>query len=213
MAGQYPYTCTRARLELWRLHDLLWRHNLLINQPFPDVVDRRISPCAPCLQNSSPKRCCGWSIRIDRAAALVFRHATVRGRLVRPELQVAASFERAAAETGERWTDHPAGRSNIAIEVYAVVDDRLVARHHADLSNRQQDGPVWHLQFGGNPSGTEALADSWLGTPRWPAAPGDIVIAADLIAYNFYYPDWLRLQEDGDWLRLVNRGLLHVLSG
>jgi hypothetical protein len=205
MAGRYVYTCTWARLELRRLHRVLWGHGLLVNQPFDDVVDRMVQPCASCLRKPNPKQCCGWKLDIDRPTALIFKHAEVRGRLVRPELQVQASFARAAAEPGDRWRERPAESSNITIEMYAVENDRLVARHHADLSNSGQEGPVWHLQFGGNPSGAEKLDDGWLSVPRWPAPPGDAVIAADLIAYNFHYNDWLALQEDGDWLRLVNR--------
>lgn len=205
MAERFPYCCSWATKELRTLHDTLWRHELLANQPYPDMVAQTIQLCSSCERGGRARRCRGWLLTIAPTTPLVFKAAKVRGRLVRPELQVLADFRRTTSETGVLWKDRPVGRLNVTVEMYSVNDEQLLARHHADLSDPMQDGPVWHLQFGGNPSGEERLPDSWLSVPRWPAAPGEAVLACDLIAYSFHYPRWLELQTDGGWVRLVQR--------
>ena len=76
-------------------------------------------------------------------------------------------------------------------------------RHHLDLANIDQTGPVWHVQLGGNPSGYEKFKTSWLGPPRWPLPPADLVLVAEALLLNFYEPAFARLNRDGDWVRLV----------
>jgi hypothetical protein len=71
---------------------------------------------------------------------------------------------------------------------------------------------VWHLQTGGNPSGDKELPDSWLSVPRWPFPPVDVVLAAEMVVYNFHPHVWGTLQADGRWLRLVQASEDFVLN-
>jgi hypothetical protein len=133
----------------------------------------------------------------------VLTHSRVRGRLVRAELQALVDYQREPPGREEEWQQAPIGRCTVTVELFNVADDQLVGRQHIDLANVGQPGPVWHLQFGGNPSGGKELSNSWLSVPRWAMAPADLVLVADQLVYNLHPQTWVAMQEDGDWLRLV----------
>ena len=203
MSPRHPYHCGVAKTTIWQLHELLWRARVLAGQPFKDRVARLVRPCSSCDAHGQSKRCTGWTLTIDRDSALSFKPAKVRGRLVRAELQAQASHERSQPAVAEDWQRTPALNSTVTVELFDVADERLLARHHLDLSTRSQPGPVWHIQSGGNPAGEHELTDSWLDVPRWPLPPGDVVLAAELLVFNLHPDSWRKMQSDGAWLRLV----------
>jgi hypothetical protein len=90
------------------------------------------------------------------------------------------------------------------LEIFDVTDESLLERHHIDLANRGQQGTVWHYQYGGHPAGgIPDLPTSWLEVPRWPIFPIDLTLLLEAISYNFFPVEWERLNESGEWLRLV----------
>jgi hypothetical protein len=182
---------------------VLSQYDVLEGYAHRAILDRAVSACRSCGRGRGARRCTGWMIEIERTSALVFKHALVRGRLVRSELLLRADFRRSEAGTTDRWQAQPLAQANVALEIYAAEDDRLVARHHLDLASRGQEGPVWHLQLSGNPPGDRELTDSWLSVPRWPLLPADAVLAAELAVYNFHPTVWQAMQADGQWVRLV----------
>jgi hypothetical protein len=90
-------------------------------------------------------------------------------------------------------------------KVEGAKEARLLERHHVDLGNPGQHGPVWHLQFGGNPPGDAKLPTGWLDPPRWPVPPVDLTLFVEAIIYNFDYEAWKRLWNNGAWRSIVRQ--------
>ena len=95
----------------------------------------------------------------------------------------------------------------VTLEIFGVEAEKLLERHHLDLANAGspgQAGPVWHLQMGGNPSGSiDPTETGWLDLPRWPTAPMDLTLAIEFLAYSFFPEKWVQLNDRGDWFRLM----------
>jgi hypothetical protein len=102
------------------------------------------------------------------------------------------------------------------LEILAVESDTLLERHHLDLANAEpslQQGPVWHLQMGGNPAGSiSPTATNWLDEPRWPVAPMDLTLAIEFVIYSFFPDEWEQLNQDGTWIRLMKDAEQLVVS-
>jgi hypothetical protein len=183
---------------------LLRRERVLAEDIHQPQLDAFVTDCAQCRKGRGPKHCCGWCVSIGTEQALVFELAEYKQRLVRPLLHGTCDFRRPRAGTGEDWEDAPLARSTVVVLLFEGTEiEQPRERHHLDLANERQPGPVWHLQLGGNPSGYDKFATSWLGPPRWALPPADLVLVAETLAFNFYPAAFAELNRDGDWVRLV----------
>ncbi len=157
--------------------------------------------CKPCRDGRS-RNCSGWSIegRFD------FRQCEIKKNYIYPV--VVGRFSTAgnpSPEQADRWLERPVSEASCAVEVWSLRDHKMLARHHVDMANRQQHGPVWHVQYGGKSSGGERSCNEWLDLPRWPTVPMDIILTLELVAYNFFHEEWKRLCKRGSWRGVIKR--------
>ena len=90
---------------------------------------------------------------------------------------------------------------------------RVILRFHFDLANVGQPGPSYHLQIGGKsqPDEHNWLSKS-LSVPRFLHSPVDLVLAAELIAANFYPDDFDRIRREPAWVGTRNTSQGHLLA-
>ncbi len=115
-------------------------------------------------------------------------------------------------KTWSGWQRAPVADATFPIELRKIANDELCARHHLDLANLDQPGPVWHLQLGGLAAGVQRHKElEWLDVPRWPALPMDMILVLELAIYNFRNSDWLELRKTNPWRDIVKRSeqLMH----
>lgn len=168
----------------------------------------------------------GWGLRIDRNEPLRFSVCSVRKYRVQVDLFCDTRWP---ADPDAVIESHTMGVRVWALdsEVYfrpnwdaagmqarlASHGRRVIMRWHYDRANADQDGPVYHLQVGGNPEGTEfCWLHPFLQVPRFVCAPTDLVLACEFIIANFYSPVFDRIRKEPGWKALVRKSqeeLLH----
>jgi len=81
---------------------------------------------------------------------------------------------------------------------------RVMLRCHFDLANPKQEGPKYHLQFGGEAQSDEVW---WLpgivDLPRINFPPMDLILIGQLIAANFYKEEYERIRNEIEWIGTV----------
>jgi hypothetical protein len=97
----------------------------------------------------------------------------------------------------------------LTLEIINKSNGHLVHRSHVDLATcndqgRYQEGPIFHLQFGGKSgekiSGPDVLK---LREPRWLHPPMDLILISEMLIANFYSEQWNKLKNQKDWIALV----------
>jgi len=209
----WEYSCEKACKQLVLLARLLAEVEVLLAPPDDGMMHHCVNRCAPCSKGRSIKRCTGWQTVVDRGI-LAFRPYTVAGHdPVRIDLSAQVSFRRAQPEKSDKWQARPVGSANVTVEIIDTATETLLERHHHDLANAGQVGPVWHFQYGGNPAGgIGELPTSWLEPPRWPQLPADLTLLADAIVYNFFVDEWRALNAKGAWVKLILEAEQLVMS-
>lgn len=204
MSDGYHYTCSRAAQALIRLVRLLGAEGVLQAQPDDGLIRQWVKPCSACQNGHTAKRCLGWSVVVDRGL-LTLGPIPKPGRpTIRLEVSAISSFQRSEPARQPEWMAKPLAHSTVVIEVVDVQSENLLERHHVDLANRNQDGPTWHFQYGGNPAANGAeLPTGWLQEPRWPLAPIDLTLLLELLVYSFFPDQWRKLNGQGEWLGLI----------
>lgn len=201
---RFLYSCDRARQDLRTLLTLLQREHVLAEDTHQTQLDALVEICDQCERERGAKHCHGWRISIKVEQALVFEPTDYKSRIVRPLLHGVCDFRRPSAGTSDDWEAAPLTDSTVVVLLFEGVELAVPSeRHHLDLANLDQPGPVWHLQLGGNPSGYEKFETSWLGPPRWPLPPADLVLVVETLLHNFYQDAFEKLNRDGSWVRLV----------
>ena len=149
MAARSP-TCNRAEDDLDGVLSELRRRGLL-KTPDQGMMARGLRKCQSCQKKSKKKRknCLGWHLELRGVTAVEFQHCNVDGRRVFVTVQGVFSTERSDPEN---WKMRPCCTSSCAIEVREFQTGDLIERHHHDLANPKQPGPLWHLQLGGAPA-------------------------------------------------------------
>ncbi|WP_295927358.1 hypothetical protein [uncultured Xanthomonas sp.] len=142
-----------------------------------------------------------WQISVPRDSAFVFLWLTTnKGIKYRPMVSV-----------HQIMTDSCGGgifkHQDISLQM-SCVDNKNHARWHFDRANQQgaryQDGPLYHLQFGGHMSGQ--IEDFWLKEPRWAHAPMDLILLLEAVAANFYTDKWsTKVRRDPTWCEYVSQ--------
>lgn len=168
-----------------------------------------------------------WGFRIDPDSPLRFKRKTVGGLDLRVDL-----FSRTY------WDSEPAEQPvelNVVIRVWCMshaiyfrsdwdanrLQDainpntgRVILRIHCDLANTGQQGPQYHVQFGGNPHEGEF---SWfpeaLSVPRLNHMPMDLVLATEMIAATFYKDEYKEIRREPTWKHAVRTSQEHLLLG
>jgi hypothetical protein len=92
-------------------------------------------------------------------------------------------------------------------------EGRVVARCHFDLANSGQPGPTYHLQFGGEARQEELC---WLlgiaDLPRLTHPPVDLLLVTQLVAANFFWPQYGTFREEPEWRGVVRLTQRHLLK-
>lgn len=94
-----------------------------------------------------------------------------------------------------------------------VNEKRVMLRFHLDFAEKDQQGPVYHLQFGG-----KALAEEvcWfpeiINLPRLHFPPMDLILVGQLIAANFYRNEYLKIRNTPEWIKIVRDSQKSFLS-
>ncbi|MGA1841886.1 MAG: hypothetical protein ACMUIU_14800 [bacterium] len=97
----------------------------------------------------------------------------------------------------------------LTLEIIDESNRHLVHRSHIDLATcndqgRYQEGPIFHLQFGGKSSEkTSETGFLKLREPRWLHPPMDIILISEMLIANFYPEKWNELKKQDAWIALV----------
>jgi len=166
--------------------------------------------CDSCRDHRPPDECTGWVVIVPRERPIALRTLTYHERALQIEIEARCDFRRPKQGAGDDWRATPTRATDLAVMIYdakagGAKEERLLERHHVDLGNPGQHGPVWHLQFGGNPPGDAKLPTGWLDPPRWPIPPTDLTLFVEAIIYNFDYEAWKRLWNSGAWRSIVQQ--------
>ena len=212
MAAPNP-NCRQAADDLVAVLRTL-RDRSLITSPISDeIVRKSLRLCQPCRgERPKSRKCRGWKGGFHAATAIEIPFAINRNDMV---ARVSGTFnfeQRTAPKNLTGWQRAPAASATFSIELRKVANDDLCARHHIDLANPNQRGPVWHLQLGGLSAGDRRHKElNWLKVPRWPALPMDMVLVLELAIYNFRNEHWVELRRTNPWRHIVKRSerLMH----
>lgn len=91
--------------------------------------------------------------------------------------------------------------------------ERVMFRCHFDQANSGQQGPQYHIQFGGNASADEACwFSSSIRLPRLIYPPMDLVLACQLIAANFYWEEYIQFREEAQWVNAIRGSQKDLLA-
>jgi len=81
---------------------------------------------------------------------------------------------------------------------------RVMLRLHFERANPNQQGPLYHVQVGGNAWPNECC---WLhkaiSMPRLAYPPMDLVLACEMIAANFFPAQYRQIRTDNSWKGIV----------
>lgn len=151
-----------------------------------------------------------WEISVGRECGFVFNECTSdKGINFRPIVSV----DKIATRIVE-GNSHPFARLDISLDI-ACTDDINHARWHFDLANLNnheifQEGPKFHMQFGGHVPGRENF---WLDRPRWAHAPMDLILLLEVVAANFFSDKWNKnLRNNSSWCEYVSQSEKLCLS-
>src|SRR5262249_20710374 len=151
---------------------------LLSSRKYPDQVARLIACCERCRRGHGAKQCRGWALTTERDDPFAFAPLEIDGVSIRPELSADLDFGRSSGGTKADWEGAPLAQGVTTLELFQVSNETLLERYHVDLANVGQEGPVWHLQYGGNSVGSQQVHTHWLAYPRFPVIPADLVLMA-----------------------------------
>ena len=194
------------------MFDLLQAAGVLQSVVYRAWLDAMVSECQACAKQARSS-CRGWQVTVEPGQPLQFSAAEYRGHSVRVDVSVKTSFQRANAGRDDVWEAAPVAASTVALSVFVDNVDRPAERHHLDLAEVDQPGPLWHLQTGGNPPGYDKFESTWLKIPRWPIPPADLVLACEVVLMNFFENEWKQLRENGQWTNIVQRSEDLLLRG
>jgi hypothetical protein len=210
-------SCKQAEDDLVGALNAL-RQKRLIKSPLSDEQARKaISKCKPCSgERPNPRKCCGWTVKFSGLTAVEIAPFTLKGRTLNAKITGQLNFEQSIAPRDiEAWQASPASRASCAIEIWDATgrESAPYSRHHIDLANHNQEGPVWHLQLGGLSSEKNVSKDfEWLDVPRWPSAPMDLILVLELSIYSFHHSAWNQLRVSNPWREIVKRSELLMLD-
>lgn len=214
MADSAP-SCRQAVDDLVAILDILSREEIITSPVSVEVVRTALSSCKSCRgQKPKPRKCCGWSGSFHGTTTIEMPFE-VKGRYLVAKVGGKFNFKRRSTHGRRRlkdWQSAPIVDASFSIEISQATAADPEVRHHIDLANPDQHGPLWHLQMGGL-SSSEARDKSleWLDVPRWPVLPMDMILVLELATYNFQHEAWIELHEKNPWRDIIKRSerLMH----
>lgn len=175
-----------------------------LNQMGASLVQHRIIPSNTAFSNAASqlKRQRGkhsWEYRITKAEAIEF-FAVQNKQLDRPvHVKIYSDTCIRHIEATDKSCFE---KLDLALEVWD--EERLLIKHHVDLANKggaeeYQEGPLFHLQFGGHSPGGDKNFEVALKEPRWLYFPMDLILLCELVVANFFPDKWKNLQREAGW--------------
>lgn len=139
-----------------------------------------------------------WEYEISKSNPIEFRR--IHNEQINKDIQprIYASINVQQSPTGGVCFK----RLDLALE---VMDDEgnILIKHHIDLANSPkggfQEGPLFHLQFGGHTPKNSKSFEVPIKEPRWLCIPLDVVLLCEVVVANFYPDDWVQLKQQPGW--------------
>jgi hypothetical protein len=163
-----------------------------------------------------------WILTISRESPLRFRQSTAHGLRVQADLSCRLAWDQGIKSQDvllRLWSqdEHICFRNEF--DAAAIRDrlptppSRVIARYHFDKANAGQDGPVFHLQYGGNPADEELFwhpeSFAW---PRILHHPVDLVLACEMVAANLFATEYRQIAKDPTWLAAIRNSQTHFVD-
>jgi len=148
-----------------------------------------------------------WRYRIERSKPLIL--IPVLSAKLNADISPIVFIDIEVDEALWEKKRFPLKTLNLTLEIINKSNGRLIHRSHIDLATcnnkgEYQDGPIFHLQFGGKSGAKEnEPAIFKLRRPRWLHPPMDLFLMAEMLIANFYPEQWDKLKKQGDWISLV----------
>jgi hypothetical protein len=174
------------------------------------IADNILTRCASCRAGRPHhKKCQGWQLSFRNATALLLKPMTHKSAHIF-RVRVEGNFD--TRRIGPKWSPWPTAPNQKANAAIFVTSDsgEILTRHHLDLSNPGQSGPVWHLQLSALPDDPTRTLE-WLDVPRWPVSPFDFVLVIELVIFTFAWDTWKDLRFRNPWRQWVQRSEALVL--
>lgn len=81
---------------------------------------------------------------------------------------------------------------------------RVISRFHFDKANDGQQGPMYHLQVGGNSKNYELCwHPASVSVPRFEYHPMELFLSCQMIAANFFWDEYLEIRQKSEWIQTL----------
>ena len=181
---------------VWSVGEKLLEAQIIDGQAMPAFASLRAQ-----LMQQKQSSC--WSVSVDRGQPIVFSKCFDEKR----ELIVPKIVAEGITVNNAHTNTPPFDALDLALEV-EYDDGRPLTRWHIDRANSSgdsyQEGPLFHIQFGGHHHGNRDL-DLPIKIPRWNHPPLDIVLLCEVVAANFFHDKWIALREDPGWCSNISQ--------
>lgn len=113
-------------------------------------------------------------------------------------------------ETNDTGKVPPFKELNATMEVKELGKEKTEIRIHIDLAEKDketaeyQNGPLFHLQFGGHSPGANRSDEIKLREPRLAHPPMDLVLLCETVIANFYPEKWIIIKSQDTWQQLIH---------
>ena len=148
-----------------------------------------------------------WHYRIERSKPLIL--IPVSSTRLNADIYPIVFIDIEVDEALLEEKGFPLKTLNLTLEIINKSNGRLIHRSHIDLAScneegKYQDGPIFHLQFGGKSRAKENEPDIFkLRRPRWLHPPMDLILFSEMLIANFYPKKWNTLKNQDNWIALV----------
>ena len=148
-----------------------------------------------------------WRYRLERSKPLIL--IPVLSAKLNADIYPKIFIEFGVDEALLKEKGFPLNTLNLTLEIINESNGNLIHRSHIDLATcnnegKYQDGPIFHLQFGGKSGAKENEPDIIkLRRPRWLHPPMDLILMTEMLIANFYPEKWSKLKKQDNWVALV----------
>lgn len=211
------------------LRQIKARFRRILEDGADDVIDQAVQELAQSKKGYESHQRNDWGYHIDPVRPLRFTASRAnKGAELTVDLFCDIRWKaNAAPETQDIclriWSDDSncTHRENWDAKTIADVlsdpnrtrNGRVMLRLHFDKANQNQEGPEYHLQFGGKQQPDEL---HWfpkvIDLPRFVYQPMDIVLACEFVAANFYPEEYQNFKEDPTWHGVVRNSQASLLQ-
>jgi len=149
-----------------------------------------------------------WRYSVEASRPLSFaplEHAQLNEWIV-PEVYVDIEVEESKSTDGVP----PFKKLVATFELKELDTGKIKVKSHIDLANKNestlkyQEGPLFHLQFGGHSPGNLRDEENKLKEPRWAHPPMDLILLCETVIANFYPDKWAKIKTQPAWQQLIH---------